>query len=130
MDGYIYATQLLQSEAVASAYRVWRRNWKGLGKEYSAGVLVWQVNCIGLQLVKILLTLLVMSQLNDCWPVTSWALADYFLRPKPAFFSVARELRPVTVGVARYEKKGQGNPKSAAIQSQFFHCRLGCQCDA
>jgi len=43
-EGYIYATQLLQSEAVASAYRVWRRNWKGRGKEYSAGVLVWQVS--------------------------------------------------------------------------------------
>lgn len=33
----------MQSEAVASAYRIWRRNWKGKGKEYSAGVLVWQV---------------------------------------------------------------------------------------
>lgn len=43
-EGYIYATQILQSEAVASAYRVWRRNWKGRGKEYSAGVLVWQVS--------------------------------------------------------------------------------------
>lgn len=59
-------------------------------------------------------------QLNDCWPVTSWALVDYFLRPKPVFFSVARELRPVTVGLARYEKKGPGNPRSAAVQSQFF----------
>lgn len=46
MDGYIYATQLMQSEAVASAYRVWRRNWKGHGKEYSAGVLVWQVRIL------------------------------------------------------------------------------------
>ncbi|KAF8320927.1 glycoside hydrolase [Clavulina sp. PMI_390] len=99
MDGYIYATQLLQSEAVSSAYRVWRRNWKGRGKEYNAGVLVWQ--------------------LNDCWPVTSWALVDYFLRPKPAFFTIARELRPLTVGIARYEKKGPV-PKSSAEASQFF----------
>ena len=60
-------------------------------------------------------------QLNDCWPVTSWSLVDYFLRPKPVYFSVARELRPVTVGIARYERKGPPptNPKSATLRSEF-----------
>jgi len=71
----------MQAETLASAYRLWRRNWKGPGKEYTAGALVWQI--------------------NDCWPVTSWAIVDYFVRPKPAYFAIARELAPYTVGMTR-----------------------------
>lgn len=56
---YVYLTQLMQSEAVGSAYQTWRRNWKGPRKEYSAGAIVWQ--------------------LNDTWPVSSWAIIDYFV---------------------------------------------------
>ena len=37
--------------------------------------------------------------------MTSWAIVDYFLRPKPAYFAIARELRPYTVGMTRKEKK-------------------------
>jgi beta-mannosidase len=59
-DRYVYLTQLMQAEAVGSAYSTWRRNWKGPSKEYSAGAIVWQ--------------------LNDTWPVTSWAIVDYFVR--------------------------------------------------
>ena len=33
----------MQAETLASAYRLWRRNWKGKGKEYTSGALVWQV---------------------------------------------------------------------------------------
>lgn len=33
----------MQAETLASAYRLWRRNWKGPGQEYTAGALVWQV---------------------------------------------------------------------------------------
>ncbi|CED84166.1 glycoside hydrolase family 2 protein [Phaffia rhodozyma] len=83
MEDYVYYTQVMQSEALATAYRVWRRNWKGRGKEYTSGALVWQ--------------------LNDCWPTTSWAIVDYFLRPKPAYFTIKRELAPYTVGTAREE---------------------------
>ncbi|KAG6817452.1 hypothetical protein H0H87_008620 [Tephrocybe sp. NHM501043] len=85
MENYVYFTQVMQAETLASAYRLWRRNWGGKGREYTAGALVWQI--------------------NDCWPVTSWAIVDYFLRPKPAFFTVARELRPFTVGMTRKEHK-------------------------
>ena len=31
---HIYNTQLMQSEAVSLAYRTWRREWRGKGKEY------------------------------------------------------------------------------------------------
>ena len=80
-EQFIYCTQLMQAECHASAYRLWRRQWKGPGREYCAGALVWQI--------------------NDCWPVTSWAIVDYHLRPKHAYFAIKRELAPVTIGMKR-----------------------------
>ncbi|KAI0068656.1 glycoside hydrolase family 2 protein [Artomyces pyxidatus] len=94
IESYVYYTQILQAETLSSAYRLWRRNWRGKGKEYTAGALVWQI--------------------NDCWPVTSWAIIDYFLRPKPAYFSIARELRPFTVGMTRKETKKFADEQTAA----------------
>ncbi|TEB30224.1 beta-mannosidase [Coprinellus micaceus] len=94
IESYVYYTQVMQAETLASAYRLWRRNWKGRGREYTAGALVWQI--------------------NDCWPVTSWAIVDYFLRPKPAFFTVARELRPYVVGMTRKEVQTFPDDTSAA----------------
>ncbi|EGO27915.1 glycoside hydrolase family 2 protein [Serpula lacrymans var. lacrymans S7.9] len=94
MDSYVYYTQIMQAETLASAYRLWRRNWRGRGREHTAGALVWQI--------------------NDCWPTTSWAIVDYFLRPKPGYFTIARELRPYTVGMTRKEKKTFANEFSAA----------------
>ncbi|KAI5859639.1 glycoside hydrolase family 2 protein [Durotheca rogersii] len=85
LEQFVYCTQLMQGECLASAYRLWRRQWKGPGREYCAGALVWQI--------------------NDCWPVTSWAICDYYLRPKLAYFTVRRELAPVTVGIARREHR-------------------------
>ncbi|GFZ45160.1 Beta-mannosidase B [Saitozyma sp. JCM 24511] len=96
MESYVYYTQIMQAECLAAAYRLWRREWRGKGKEYTAGALVWQI--------------------NDCWPCVSWAIADYFLRPKPAFFSIARELTPYTVGMARKDVK---KPRDA-VTSAFF----------
>jgi beta-mannosidase len=46
--------------------------------------------------------------------VTSWSIVDYFLRPKPAYFTVARELRPFTVGMTRKDKQSFANERSAA----------------
>ncbi|KAF7332163.1 Beta-mannosidase B [Mycena kentingensis (nom. inval.)] len=94
MESYVYYTQIMQSETLSAAFRLWRRNWGGPGHQYTAGALVWQM--------------------NDCWPVTSWAIADYFLRPKPAYFSIARELRPITVGITRKDVQTFANEFSAA----------------
>lgn len=80
-DYYIYCTQLMQAECVSSAYKLWKRQWKGPGKEYCSGALVWQ--------------------LNDCWACTSWSIVDYYLRPKLAYFAIKRELQPITLGLKR-----------------------------
>ncbi|QRV83983.1 beta-mannosidase [Ceratobasidium sp. AG-Ba] len=91
LETYAYLTQLMQSEAVSAAYRSWRREWKGKGKQFCAGVIVWQ--------------------LNDCWPVSSWAIVDYFLRPKPAYYTIAREMLPYTVGIKRTVEKNRENDR-------------------
>ncbi|MBZ0281384.1 MAG: glycoside hydrolase family 2 protein [Anaerolineae bacterium] len=78
-EEYIYNTQFIQSEAIASAIDGWRRRWGTAGDRRTAGALVWQ--------------------LNDCWPVTSWALADYYLRPKPAYYRMRRAMAPVSLGI-------------------------------
>ena len=54
-------------------------------------------------------------QITDCWPVTSWAIVDYFLRPKPAYFAIKRELRPYTVGMTRKDRKTFADDLTAAF---------------
>ena len=43
--------------------------------------------------------------------MTSWSIVDYFLRPKPAYFAIARELRPITVGMTRKDVKSPRKDK-------------------
>src|SRR5579859_2045262 len=83
LEAYIYATQFIQAEALASAYRGWRLRWGGPGRYAVAGALVWQ--------------------LEDCWPVSSWAIVDWALRLKPAYYVVRRELAPLVLGLAPAE---------------------------
>ncbi|KAJ9150409.1 Beta-mannosidase B 2 [Pleurostoma richardsiae] len=85
LEQFVYCTQLMQAECLASAYRLWKRQWKGPGREYCGGALVWQI--------------------NDCWPVTSWSICDYYLRPKHAYYTVKREMAPISVGMTRREHK-------------------------
>lgn len=60
-------------------YRGWRKQW---GQDrHCGGALVWQ--------------------LNDCWPVTSWSICDYYRRRKPAYYAMARTLAPLAVGIRR-----------------------------
>ena len=46
--------------------------------------------------------------------MTSWAIVDYFLRPKPAYFAIRRELAPYTVGMARKDVTTHPDALSAA----------------
>ncbi|VUC21450.1 unnamed protein product [Clonostachys rosea] len=79
LKGHIYLSQLMQSEALHFAYRGWRRQWGD--ERLSGGALVWQT--------------------NDCWPTTSWAIVDYYLRKKPGYHAIAQQMRPVNVCVQR-----------------------------
>jgi len=81
LEEHIYDGQFIQAEAIASAYRGWRRHWSGPGRYAVAGALVWQ--------------------LEDCWPVSSWAIVDWHLRLKPAYYVARRQLAPLVVGLAR-----------------------------
>ncbi|KJZ76128.1 hypothetical protein HIM_04584 [Hirsutella minnesotensis 3608] len=83
IEQFVYYTQIMQSECLATAYRLWRRQWQGPEKEYCSGALVWQI--------------------DDCWPVTSWSICDHYLRPKPAYYAVKRELASLTIGMKRHE---------------------------
>lgn len=64
LDNYIYASQLMQAECLSTAYRSWRREWRGEGRRYCGGALVWQ--------------------LNDVYPCVSWSIVDFYKRPKLA----------------------------------------------
>lgn len=82
LEPFVHLTQVLQADALAAGYRAWRRQWgTGPKTRRCGGVLVWQ--------------------LNDCWPGVSWAVVDYYLVRKPAWYAIKRAMQPVAVGVAR-----------------------------
>ncbi|WP_329373105.1 glycoside hydrolase family 2 protein [Streptomyces sp. NBC_00669] len=64
-DTWHYLTQVNQARAVATGVEHWRSHWPRC-----AGTIVWQ--------------------LNDCWPVTSWAAIDGDGRPKPLHHELKR----------------------------------------
>ncbi|KAK3331893.1 glycoside hydrolase family 2 protein [Cercophora scortea] len=81
LAAFTHLTQVMQADAVAWAYKSWRRRWGRPGSRRCGGVLVWQ--------------------LNDCWPTVSWAIVDYFMVKKPAYYAVKRAMAPISVSVAR-----------------------------
>ena len=71
-DAFVYASQLLQAQAMQYGVEHWRRH-----RGRCMGTLVWQ--------------------LNDCWPVTSWASIDYFGRWKALHYYEKRFFAPVLI---------------------------------
>jgi beta-mannosidase len=70
----VYLSQLLQAEAVRTGVEYWRRN-----RRCTSGALYWQ--------------------LNDCWPVASWASLDCFGRWKALHYAARRFFAPVLLSV-------------------------------
>ncbi|MFF8764391.1 glycoside hydrolase family 2 protein [Nocardiopsis dassonvillei] len=68
-EDWHWATQLNQARAVAFGIEHFRSWWPR-----TAGALVWQI--------------------NDCWPVTSWAAVDGEERPKPLWYGLRRAYAP------------------------------------
>ena len=75
-----WATQLNQARAVAYAIEHYRSWWPR-----TAGAIVWQ--------------------LNDCWPVTSWAAVDSDERPKPLWFALRHANADRTITVQRRDDR-------------------------
>lgn len=103
-DYYIYCTQLMQSECVATAFRLWKREWKGPGREHCGGALVWQM--------------------NDCWPTQSWSIVDYYLRPKLAYFTIKRELANISINMNRSVEEIPANDYTHAYIKKIHKVQL------
>ncbi len=69
-DSLLYTSQILQAEAIKYGVEHWRRN-----RGQCMGALYWQ--------------------LNDCWPVASWASIDYYGRWKALHYYAKRFFAPV-----------------------------------
>lgn len=68
-DSLLYVSQLLQAEAIRCGVEHWRRH-----RGRCMGAIYWQ--------------------LNDCWPVASWASIDYFGRWKALHYEAKRFYAP------------------------------------
>lgn len=79
-EALLYASQILQAEAIKYGVEHWRSN-----RGRCMGSLYWQ--------------------LNDCWPVASWASIDYFNRWKPLHYYAKRFYAPVLL--AALEEDGR-----------------------
>lgn len=71
-DTLLYASQLLQAEAVRYGVEHFRRN-----RGRCMGAIIWQ--------------------LNDCWPVASWSSIDYFGRWKALHYYEKRFFAPLMI---------------------------------
>ena len=78
MEGLVHATQYLQAEAMRAGVEHWRRN-----RGRCMGAIYWQV--------------------NDCWPVASWASIDSLGRWKALHYVAKRFFAPVMVSLRKQE---------------------------
>jgi beta-mannosidase len=79
LQDWIYYSQLNQRDALRFAIEHYRRS------EFCKGSLIWQ--------------------LNDCWPVQSWALEDSLGEPKPALVALQRLYAPGLITLSRREER-------------------------
>lgn len=97
-DDLLYASQLMQAEAIRYGVEHWRRN-----RGRCMGAIIWQ--------------------LNDIWPVASWASIDYYGRWKALHYAAKRFFAPVMIS-AEEEGELSQNPKineyhPAALEKSF-----------
>ena len=84
-DDLLYASQLMQAEAIRYGVEHWRRN-----RGRCMGAIIWQ--------------------LNDIWPVASWASIDYYGRWKALHYAAKRFFAPLMIS-AEEEGELSQNPK-------------------
>lgn len=71
-ESMVYASQILQAEAIKYGVEHWRRN-----RGRCMGSIYWQ--------------------LNDCWPVASWSSIDYYGRWKALHYFAKRFYAPILI---------------------------------
>lgn len=86
-----YLSLLLQAEGIRYGVEHWRRN-----RSRVSGTLIWQ--------------------LNDCWPVASWASLDYFGRWKALHYAAKRFYAPLLLSVAEHGKTMQVHVTSDLVE--------------
>jgi beta-mannosidase len=67
-DDYLYLAQLNQAFALKTCLEYWRTNGR------TNGSIIWQI--------------------NDCWPVSSWAIVDSDIKPKMSYHFVKNSFAP------------------------------------
>ena len=92
-DSFVYASQLLQADAMRFAIEHWRAN-----RGRCMGALYWQ--------------------LNDCWPVASWASIDSAGRWKALHYDAKRSFAPLML--AAFE---EGTQASFAVCNESLRDR-------
>jgi beta-mannosidase len=63
-------------------------------------------------------------QLNDCWPVTSWAAIDGAGREKPMYFSIAQSYQPLLVTISNSKDSLQVNLLNNELQEAVGSLKL------
>lgn len=94
----LYASQILQGEAIRTGVEHWRRN-----RGRCMGAIYWQ--------------------LNDCWPVASWSGIDSFGRWKALHYYAKRFFAPVLLSARQEETKVElylSNETMAAANCTVF----------
>lgn len=98
-DNYIYVSQQLQADGMQTAIEAHRRN-----KPYCMGTLFWQM--------------------NDCWPVTSWSVVDYYFNRKASYYAVKRAYKDVLISVIEengYLNTWFVNDTQQAIDAKLYY---------
>ena len=87
-----------QGEALKMGVQHWRSR-----KFDTSGALIWQI--------------------NDCWPVISWSLVDYYKRPKASYYYARRFFAPVSA-VLIYDTIGEFNFARPNLNQGQIRCVL------
>jgi beta-mannosidase len=81
-ESTLWLSQIQQADGVLTGVEHWRRDWPN-----STGSLVWQY--------------------DDCWPGASWAMVDYFGRPKALWYRLSHAYAPVMLSAIADSQTGK-----------------------
>ena len=96
-DTLVYASQVLQAEAIRYGVEHWRAN-----RGRCMGSLYWQV--------------------NDCWPVASWSSLDYYNRWKPLHYYAKNFYAPLLCSAA--DTDGRVQLRVCSEQREAARCTV------